>query len=234
MRKYPSLVARVLLVFAVLLGWVAAARADQPAALFVRTIYLIRHGDYDRKEDRPDGGPLTALGLAQARLVAARLAGLPIKVDSITSSTMTRAEQTAAEIGQLFPTIELKRSASLRECTPATWRADIMKTTTPAETQAAQEQLDRAFAELFVPAAGSERHEIVVCHGNVIRYFVTKALGVDPKAWLGMALAHGSLTTIQVTPTGSFRVLGVGDSGHIPPNLTSGLTATLAPELVAK
>ena len=234
MRKYLGPFMCVLIVVAMLTGWVAPAWADQPAVLFPRTIYLVRHGDYDTKQDLPDGGPLTALGLAQARLVAARLAGLTVKIDSITSSTMRRAEQTAAEIGRLFPTIEVKKTASLRECTPPTWRADIMKTTTPAETQAAQAQLDRAFAELFVAATGYERHEIVVCHGNVIRYFVTKALGVDTKAWLGMSLAHGSLTTIQVTPSGSFRVLGFGDSGHIPPNLVSGLTATSAPKLVAK
>ncbi len=58
-----------------------------------------------------------------------------------------------------------------------------------------------------------------------------KALGVDPKEWLGFNLAHCSLTIGQVSPNGSFKVLAVGDTGHIPANMLSGLIRS-DPELV--
>ena len=78
------------------------------------------------------------------------------------------------------------------------------------------------FSERFRPAAGAERTELLVCHGNVIRYMVTRALGVDTAAWLEMSVGHASITRIRVEPDGSFKVISVGDVGHLPPNLLSG------------
>ena len=83
------------------------------------------------------------------------------------------------------------------------------------------EVLNEAFNQLFVPATGAARSDVVVCHGDVIRYFVMKALGVDTKAWLGMSVAHASLTVILVRADGSMTVLAVGDVGHLPPNMQS-------------
>ena len=74
-----------------------------------------------------------------------------------------------------------------------------------------------------MPSPDGNRHDIVVCHGNVIRYFVTRALEVDPEAWLGMSLANCSLTVIRINADGTKKLLAIGDVGHIPPNLQSGL-----------
>lgn len=211
-------------------------RATEPAAAApapaTRTIYLVRHGNYDPADKASDGGSLTALGIAQARLVAARLRSLPVTFTSLQFSTMTRADQTARIIQQSLPQLTLQPAPLLSEATPRTRRADIMKNEKPADLDAAEAQFNQAFATFFVPARGADQHDILVCHGNVIRYFVTKALGVDTQAWLSFSLTHGSLTTIQVNPDGSFKVLGFGDSGHIPPNLQSGLTKAEA-QLVA-
>ena len=65
---------------------------------------------------------------------------------------------------------------------------------------------------------------MLVAHGNVIRYLVTKALGVDTTAWLEMSVHHASLTVIRVEPDGRFKVIAVGDSGHLPPSLMTGAT----------
>jgi serine/threonine-protein phosphatase PGAM5 len=214
----------------------ASLAQDKPApAAFTRTIYLVRHGAYDteQKGDEDVAKGLTPLGLAQARLVAARLRGLPVTFSSFTVSPMLRARQTAAVIGQMFPQLTPQISPLLREVTPRTWRTDIMKTTTPEAAAAAEAQLDQAFATFFIPAADHDSTDLLVCHGNVIRYLVTKALGVDTQSWLGMAVAHCSLTIIQVTPKGTFKVLAVGDAGHIPPNLQSGLSGAPDPQLVA-
>src|SRR4030065_432577 len=94
----------------------------------IRTICLIRHGQYDQTDtsDAEVGKELTPLGIAQARLLSARLKGMPFVFTSLISSTMTRARQTAIVINEDFPELELQRSILIRECTPLTWRKDII------------------------------------------------------------------------------------------------------------
>ena len=179
----------------------------------------------------PRQGPgLTPLGIAQARLIAARLRGLPAYLDSIISSTMARARETAAVINETLSDIPMHQSALLSECTPPTFRK--LKDEAEEEQTACTKRLDRVFLEQFTPAMGAERNDLIVAHGNIIRYLVTKALGVDTRAWAGMAVAHASLTVIRVRPDGSMSVLSVGDVGHVPSNMQSWGTES-NPQLLA-
>lgn len=202
-------------------GLVACACAAQAQQAFPRTLYLVRHGAYvpDPKADPQLGPGLTALGVAQARLIAARLNGSGTSFDSMTSSTLQRAKDTAAVMHETLSSVPVSQSPLLRECTPPLYEA--VPADAAAERAACAEQLDQAFAEFFGAAKSAKRSDILVAHGNVIRYLVVKALKVDPRAWLGMSVAHASLTVIQVQPDGSVRVLAVGDSGHIPSPLLS-------------
>ena len=201
---------------------VNAADAPAPAA---RTILIVRHGNYvsDPKDSSPGPG-LSPLGIAQAKLVAARIGGMPGTFDIIRASPMTRAHETARVIAAELPGVPLEIAPELAECTPATRRKEIIKDEKPEELAACAAKLDALFATWFVPAAGMERREILVCHGNVTRYLVTRALGVDTQAWLEMSVAHASLTQIRVEADGRFKVISIGDSGHIPPNLLTGST----------
>lgn len=203
---------------------VAGEPADgaKPAA---RTIVLVRHGHYVPDEADSSPGPgLSQLGFAQAKLVAARLAGFPRKFDAIVASPMTRAQDTAKTISESLPGVPFETLPSLAECTPATRRKEVTKDEKPEEMAACAATLDGVFAARFVPAKGEERRELLVCHGNVTRYLVTKALGVDTEAWLEMSVPHTSITTIRVEPDGRFKVIGVGDIGHVPPNMQTGST----------
>jgi len=188
---------------------------DEPT----RTIYLVRHGyyDWDNDDDPDTGKALVALGRQQARLIAARLDALPINFTSLQGSAMTRARQTAEIMAPHFPELELQILRDIRECTMTTRRQDIMDELDPGEAAECEAQLEEAWQRLSVPATGkTDEHDIVVCHGNVIRWFVTRALEVDQTAWLAMSVSNASLTTIQIRADGSFKILGVGDSGHIP------------------
>jgi serine/threonine-protein phosphatase PGAM5 len=187
----------------------------------VRTLYLIRHGQYDHEDvgDPVDGPGLVPLGVAQARLVAARLRAMPVEMTSLHSSTMTRARQTALVIQADLSELELQQSDLLRECTPPTWREDVMAEVVPEKAAECAEHLERAIAEYFVPSPDRGRHDIIVCHGNVIRYFVTKILGVDLKSWLGMSIGNCSLTGVRIKPNGTMTLLSFNDVGHLPPNL---------------
>jgi serine/threonine-protein phosphatase PGAM5 len=201
-----------------LVVWAFAAQAQQAVP---RTIYLVRHGAYvpDPKADPQLGPGLTALGVAQARLIAARLSGSGVTFDSMTSSTLQRAKDTAAVMHETLSSVPVSHSTLLRECTPPVY--DEAPAGEAAQRATCAKQLDQAFAEFISPAKGAKRNDILVAHGNVIRYLVVKTLKVDPRAWLGMSMPHASLTVIQVQPDGSARLLAVGDSGHIPSPLVS-------------
>jgi serine/threonine-protein phosphatase PGAM5 len=187
----------------------------------VRTIYLIRHGQYSpQNDDLPDSiQVLTPLGIAQARLVSNRLKSMDIKFNSLVSSTMTRAVQTAEVINRDFPELKLEQTDLIRECTPPSWRKDIMKGVDTTEREGCERKLDTTFNRYFIPSPDkSDRNDIIVCHGNVIRYFVTKVLKVDTMAWLQMSITNCSLTIIRVLPDGTMKLDAFSDYGHIPEN----------------
>lgn len=218
-ERAVAVLASVVLGCCVLVSEVAIAAESQ--STFPRTLYLIRHGAYvpDRSADPQFGPGLTPLGVAQARLIAARLSGSGVAFDSMTSSTLLRARETAAVMHETLANVPLGQSALLSECMPPVFAAaadDVAR-----ERAECAKQLDKAFAEFFTVAKGAKRNDVLVAHGNVIRYLVVKALKVDPRAWLGMSVAHASLTVIQVQPDGTMKILAVGDSGHIPSPLLS-------------
>ncbi|HEX7706145.1 MAG TPA: histidine phosphatase family protein [Thermoanaerobaculia bacterium] len=199
-----------------------ATEAPQPAA---RTILLIRHGAYVADPANPSPGPgLSPLGVAQARLAAARIAGLTGTPDALFTSPMTRAHETAKVIAADLPGVPLEIVPDLAECTPATRRKEVTARETPEKMAECAARLDGLFNARFIPSRGTPRREILVCHGNVIRYLTTRALGVDTEAWLEMSVGHASVTEIIVEPDGRFKVISLGDTGHIPPNLLTGAT----------
>lgn len=202
------------------------ARAEQPDEPAARTIVLVRHGNYvaDDSISEKVGPHLSSLGVAQAYLAGARLAGLPTAFDHLYVSPMQRARDTAAAIAPEFTDQHFEVIDDLAECTPPTQRADIMAREKPADLAACKQRFDRVFARFFKPASRKEQSDLLVCHGNVIRYLVTRALGVDSTAWLEMSVGHASVTTVRVESDGKLKVIAVGDVGHIPPNLRTGAT----------
>ena len=91
-NQWPSRAARqvtALSLVLVCLTGLSGAGADESAGThFAHMLYLVRHGAYDTtaRADPETGPGLTPLGIAQARLIASRLHGLPTRLDSITSS----------------------------------------------------------------------------------------------------------------------------------------------------
>jgi serine/threonine-protein phosphatase PGAM5 len=223
MLKGKSTVLLTVLLAVAVLG--PAAMSGQAAGAEkkgTRTIYLVRHGQYDHDDARDEfsGRELVPLGIAQARLLAARLKAMPVAFSSLTSSTMTRARQTAQVIGRDFPGLELKQDPAIGECTPPTWRQDVMAEETAEALAACVKNIEAFFQERFVPAPDAAgRHDIVVCHGNVIRYFVTKVLRADALSWLQMSISNCSLTVVRVNPDGTMKLDSFGDTGHIPENM---------------
>lgn len=199
------------------------AMVSAPAA---RIIVLVRHGQYvpDPAADPKLGPHISPLGVAQAKLVGARLAAMPVAFDALYVSPLQRARDTAATIASDFPERQFTVLPDLEECTPPTDDAKIMAGEKAEDLAACQAQLERVFAAYFKPAQGKERKELFVCHGNVIRYLVSRALGLDREAWLRMSVGHASITRIRIEADGTIQVIAVGDVGHLPPNLMTGAT----------
>ncbi|MEI6731833.1 MAG: histidine phosphatase family protein [archaeon] len=68
-------------------------------------VYLVRHGDREKSDDMNSGmtlpGPgLTALGKKQAKFAALQFVKIKDEIDSLYCSEMTRAKETAKEIGR--------------------------------------------------------------------------------------------------------------------------------------
>ena len=204
----------------------APARAAELQAPSMRTIVLVRHGNYEADPAIAEkiGPPLSPIGVAQARLAGAALRGQPMHFDHLYASPMQRARNTAAVIAGDFPGRKFEVMDDLAECTPPSRRTEVTNDDKPAELAACKEKLDRVFARLFKPAITGDQADMLVCHGNVIRYLVTRALGVDASAWLEMSVGHASITTIRIEADGRFKVIAVGDVGHIPPNMRTGTT----------
>lgn len=191
---------------------------DEP----VRNIYLVRHGEYEHGVDTPDEGSLVALGRQQARLLAARLDAQPPAITSLQASTMNRARETAEIVAGRFPTLEISLHDDIRECTPTTTRADVMADLEPGEAAACEAALEQAWMRIFRPAtADHDEYDVIVCHGNVIRWFTARVLENAPENWLEASIANCSLTVVQVRADGSTKLISFADSGHIPWEMTT-------------
>jgi broad specificity phosphatase PhoE len=58
-------------------------------------------------------------------------------------------------------------------------------------------------------------YEIVVCHMNVIRFFVLRALQLPPECWLRMGGFNGSITHLRIVTDGRVCLDAFGDAGHL-------------------
>eukprot|EP01084_Bolivina_argentea_P106852 191109_1 len=60
---------------------------------------------------------------------------------------------------------------------------------------------------------------LIVGHGNVFRFFITKSLQFDKNGWMRFGMANCSISRINVRDDGVVRVNHIGDTGHLPVEL---------------
>ena len=189
-----------------------------------RHLYFIRHGQYEIPPARAGdpgvrspalGGLLTALGRKQAWRTGKRLARSPI--NAVYSSDLSRAVETAEIIASQLGIARVRKTPILRE---------QLATAVPGmrvplhKRRDAKNNLD-AIASLFLSPPRRERHDVVVCHGNLIRAVVCCALDVRLTAWRLMDVNHGGITHLKVRADGAVRMVRFNDIGHMPERLIS-------------
>ncbi|XP_026066707.1 serine/threonine-protein phosphatase PGAM5, mitochondrial isoform X2 [Carassius auratus] len=195
------------------------AENSKPKA--TRHIFLIRHSQYNLKGDGDKERILTPLGREQAEYTGQRLAALGLKYDVLIHSSMTRATETASIISKHLPDVELVSCDLLREGAPIEpvppvthWKPEAVYHEDGARIEAAfRRYIHRADAK-----QKEDSYEIIVCHANVIRYFVCRALQFPPEGWLRMGLNNGSITWLTIRPSGRVGLRALGDSGFMPPD----------------
>jgi len=183
----------------------------------IHFLYLVRHGSFDHHsgdDDRSAKG-LNALGHEQARLVGQRLAELPVDFDRLICSEYLRAVETADVMGGILDMTPI-RDSLLNECTPTTLDANKLADHTPRELAECDAALQVAWRRYFVPTPRRDTYDVLVCHGNVIRWMLMKALGADTKHWANQDAGNAALTIIAVRPDGSTRLVTYSDVGHLP------------------
>ncbi|MBX3191239.1 MAG: histidine phosphatase family protein [Labilithrix sp.] len=176
-----------------------------------RTLVLLRHGQYEPE----NGGLLTPLGREQARLSATYLDGLSI--DAIWSSTLPRAKETAEIIATHRTLARPRHTGLLRE---GLYTKIEGYDVPPSERLEDRRRADRAYQKFF-RVSRSNRTELVVCHGNLIRYFMCRALRTPIAKWMRMTTNHCGLTRVLIRDTGAVRVVSYNETSHLPMKLVT-------------
>jgi serine/threonine-protein phosphatase PGAM5 len=176
-----------------------------------RTLLFLRHGQYDA-ESR---GELTPLGREQALLTAKYLE--PLRFDVVWSSTLPRARETADIVAEHLGGLRVRHTGLLRE--------GLYTKVEGHEVPASERREDRARADAaygkIVRTSRIDRTELVVCHGNLIRYLMCRALHTPVAKWMRMTTSHCGLTRVIVRDTGAVRVVSYNETSHLPMKLVT-------------
>jgi len=183
-----------------------------------RVLYLIRHGEYKPMSNSniQTDGPPTDKGQQQVHHTAKRLQHLPIQ--TVHTSDLNRAKETADIIVSLFPHINCLSTALLRECIPCVpKRFETIFNDAPSENHA-----HNAFDTFFKPPDHSkDQHKIIVSHSNLIRFFVTKTFGEPCDSWINMCIHHCGIAEIEIERPFRLKLVRHNDFTHLPDHLLS-------------
>lgn len=175
----------------------------------LRTVYLVRHGQYKLNPEK-----LTALGRTQAQLMAKQLK--KYKFTQLFTSTMPRAIETASYIAKKSGLKPIENINFREGAVPGSNKFDPDNPSIE-DAQAVREAFDFLFKNTTNP-----ENCVVVAHGNVIRHWVCMLLEIDPAVkWKFLEPQHASITTIRVREDGKLTLLGFGDAGHLKLHLRS-------------
>lgn len=179
----------------------------------VKTIILLRHGQYTRKPTEK----LTKLGRNQALLAGKRLRDF--RIQKVHVSSMPRAQETwKISSSKLERGHRAEVCDFLRECVPGFPKKLRKKHgyTDLKKLKKDKLQADRAFKKYF-GFSKIRRTELLVCHGNIIRYLVCKSLEISTDCWLKLDIKQCGLTVIVLNSKNRTRTLiSHNDVGHIP------------------
>ena len=186
----------------------------------------------DISSDNDKGRILTEKGREQAVLCGKRLqelvdTGILFPIKYVYFSTMARARETHNLIMDnlsISPVINqpcsmIREGAVCKPNPPST-------TWTPSDEDFLKDNLrvEAGFMNHVHRASKNDTSNfttLLVCHGNVIRYFVCRALQIEPDHWLRMAVFNASITILDIHANGKVSLITLGDVGYMKPSMIS-------------
>ncbi|XP_033099515.1 serine/threonine-protein phosphatase PGAM5, mitochondrial-like isoform X2 [Anneissia japonica] len=189
-----------------------------------RHLILIRHGQYNMDAEDDKNRTLTLKGREQANMTGLRLKDMNLPINVIHNSTMTRAIETADIITKHFPDVPRTSCDLLREGAPIPPEPAVLHWKPEATFLQDGARIEAAFYKYFYRASADQTTDsvdVLVCHANVIRYVVCRALQLPPEAWLRFSLNHGSISWVCIRPSGRVSVRMLGNSGFMPYDMVS-------------
>lgn len=191
-----------------------------------RLIFLVRHGQYHF--DGQNRGRLTELGWEQARYTGDLLQRY--RVNRILCSTLPRAQETAKVIGRMAKRtpqedellVEAVPSIPPRMAETILQMMENDPTLTHAAIHEHKKRADAAFERYFVPVEGDAYQiDVLVAHGNIIRYFACCALGVNHDTWAKFDIGHASISSVTIGANGAMSLVSWNEMHHIPGDMRS-------------
>lgn len=184
-----------------------------------RFLYLIRNGHHARQDDGE--GPLTEIGQRQVAITIQALRGFPFA--ALYYSPHLQVRQTAFAFAQSFG-LDAQNTDLLRQYDDQTKFSTLTRNMLMSALQAQRDQIENAHAAFVVPPPGNlDEHILLVCHANIIRDLICRALNVNPASWAHMLINHCGISCLSVAavPDGGAHVelLSYNDVNHLPDSL---------------
>lgn len=172
-----------------------------------RVLHFVRHGQYHSGEN--GSGQLTRVGREQARRLSVFFGHHTIT--RIRSSDLPRAVETSNILADALGLICNGRHRLLREVLPTRVPGFVISV---AKRREGTERVERVIGRFFRTARETE-HEIVVCHGNLIRALLLRITVGHLTGWHRFPIHHGSVTSFRVS-RGDVSVLDFDSQVHLP------------------
>lgn len=195
-------------------------REDEQTEDFgMRRLILVRDG-------QTDGTALTAQGREQATLTGKHLQAMLGKTARVVYASK-QASETAKLLQPHLGNCDVVQLPSLQEGIPA------MPSPRPPEFTKDHEdaietdgpRIQSAFSCLFCRPTGTQLDksavEVLVCSGNILRFFITRALQLPISSWLRFKCEHCGIVVIDINFQGQVFLCEFGSVGHIPRHLRS-------------
>jgi len=193
-------------------------------------LLLVRHGLPERIEgaEGPADPVLTPAGVDQAERLADWLAHEPI--DHVMSSTLRRAQQTAAPLGErLGLDVELVHGLSEFDADADSYIPieELRRTKDPRFFALVEGRWDElgssvdpsAFADLVhttiesVVERFAGQRVAVVCHGGVINLYLGRILGVERHLWFEPG--YTSISRVAASRAGHRTIVSLNETAHL-------------------
>lgn len=197
-------------------------------------VYIIRHGEteFNVGEVRFRGQmdiPLSELGINHAMETGKALANIPM--DAIYYSKLSRAKVTAEKIKEHQPEASFSEEPFLFDMSFGDWQGQSLKEVfTPEEEkrwfkypndfivpngETFYQVLDRIHRLFKRLQKQEEKNVVLVSHGAVINLIFVYLTRTDPSQFYSFFVNPCSITHVQLTQDGTYRVKGFNETKHL-------------------